>query len=371
MDDVWEKKYLKYKLKYVELKKLIGAAKYDKSIYGQEINSIIVTHNGRLRCLMDLLGIPKDKKNKFKFKNCAILKVTIKADGYSVKLVYSGELAADYTDDSSDIDESSLNLKVGGGKSDKYYVTEKKAVNEEIFTPFIKNNLSSINLKKEDLNNNTYTFYIIRHGDGLHNKAKDEGKKNLMSTINKTFLDAKLTDKGITQAVNAGKKLKDHLGDISIDYLFTSDLIRTRQTLESILNQGIVLTEPKANVKILPCSHELNYSSKGCDGNQGIGNIISAENSVSCKFNKNIVCNSNDLSYCSSIKFSQNNTEGRLCLDWTFYNLFYNNKQRQNMSLSTDRFNCRNISMLSMSLFIIQNPNCNDRKTMEGWIKTH
>ena len=41
-------KYLKYKTKYLNLKKQIGS--------GNTVTSLIVTHNGKIRCLLDKLG---------------------------------------------------------------------------------------------------------------------------------------------------------------------------------------------------------------------------------------------------------------------------------------------------------------------------
>ncbi len=351
MENIWEKKYLKYKLKYINLKNLIGAAKYDSNIdpnTSQQINSIIVTHNGRLRCLMDLLGYTGSAENKF--KNCAILKIVI--DGtkceYSVDLIYSGELA------------SSSKKQNGGGKSDKYYVTKQETRGEKEVNFICKTeNIEKLKLTKDDVGNNTFTFYIIRHGDGEHNKAKEEGHKVWSTLFTNKILDAKLTPNGIDQATIAGKSLKTQLDGEKIDYLFTSDLIRTRQTLESVINQEIILSKPESKVIILPCSHELDYNPEGCDGNKS---VVSVENSVSCKLEKD-----NKEYYCSKIKYGNS----IINLDWDFYKLFYNYKQKAYMSSSKDRFNCRNTSMLSMALFIIKNPNTNDRNTMDQWIKKH
>ncbi len=353
MENIWEKKYLKYKLKYINLKNLIGAAKYDSKIdpnTSQQINSIIVTHNGRLRCLMDLLGYENVSKNKF--KNCAILKIVI--DGteceYSVDLIYSGELA------SGPIKQN------GGGKSDKYYVTEKEIPNEkEIKFECKTGNIDKLKLTKDDVGNNTFVFYIIRHGDGEHNKAKEERHKVWSTLFTNKILDAKLTPNGIDQAKRAGESLKIQLNRDEIDYLFTSDLIRTRQTLESVINQGIILSKPESKVIILPCSHELDYNPEGCDGNKS---VVSVENSVSCKLEKD-----NKEYYCSKIKYGDGGSI--ISLDWDFYKLFYNYKQKAYMSSSKDRFKCRNTSMLSMALFIIKNPNTTSRDDMDQWIKNH
>jgi len=171
--------------------------------------------------------------------------------------------------------------------------------NEIKFNPISNSNILDIglNLKPEDMSDHIYTFYLVRHGDGIHNKAKADGKKGIFGP---NLIDAELTLDGKSQAIEAGNKLKSLLGHTPIDYLFASDLKRTRQTLEGVLGQGILLSNPKSNVIILPCSHELDYKKNSCDGNQP--NIFSAENKTSCN-TTNVICDSTGkkIDYCSSI----------------------------------------------------------------------
>lgn len=389
MDDQWKNKYLKYKFKYNELKKLIGAAEPNllnnesdnKMSPNEEINTIIVTHNGRLRCLMNLF---EKGLGSVRFKNCAILKLKIKNLTSELDLIYSGSLALDSIEsdeDSVNSDNDTLNsvfdsvnsanseVKIGGGKK-KYYVSmnDKNIIQNDIPFKTITSStvLGFLNLKPEDLDSQkTYTFYLIRHGDGMHNKAKVEKKKGL---YNPSLIDARLTDEGKKQAVEAGKQLKNILGATKINYLFASDLKRTRETLENVLAEGVELSTNLKDVIILPCSHELDYKKNSCDGNQP--NVFSSENKMSCSsINSSCVQTPNNTNnnYCSNI--SKPSNEGVLCLNWNFYNLFYANKNRTNLDIFSSRFHCRDTSMISLSIFIIKNPNCSDRNLMKQWIE--
>jgi len=380
MDNEWRQKYFKYKIKYNELKKLIGAASQNNTISTPtEINSIIVTHNGRLRCLLDHF---KKGLGSIKFQNCAILKLVVSMNKCDLSLVYSGSLASNTENDKSTKTVNSIG--VSDKDKDKYYVTPGTQTNkqsEEFITISNMETLKLLNVKSVDLGDKTYNFYLIRHGDGKHNQAKAEGKKGIFGP---DLTDAELTLAGIKQAENAGQEFKKMLGEnTKIDHLFASDLKRTRQTLEEVLRQGIQLTNPNLDIFILPCSHELDYHKTNCDGNQPTS-FFSAENKMNCPSNNNSNDGTND--YCSSIikyKYTENNgikhteNEGVLYLNWKYYKLFYDNSSRTPEKKSifniintekSIRFHCRETSMLSLALFIINNPNCNDRQIMEKWI---
>ena len=67
---------------------------------------------------------------------------------------------------------------------------------------------------------NIATFYIVRHGETIWNKeGRLQGQK-----------DSPLTEKGLWQARNVAKKLKN----ISFDAIFSSDLLRAKRTAEII-----------------------------------------------------------------------------------------------------------------------------------------
>ncbi len=72
----------------------------------------------------------------------------------------------------------------------------------------------------KEYNNN---YYVLRHGEALSNK------KNIHSNFPETFLNS-LTGKGRRQIKEAAQKLKNK----KIDLIFTSDLLRARQTAEIV-----------------------------------------------------------------------------------------------------------------------------------------
>ena len=134
----------------------------------------------------------------------------------------------------------------------------------------------------------------------------------------------------------------------TVNYLFASDLIRTRQTLKSIYD--IIKTNfqtPMKNEKvyIVPCSHELDFKKtkkslvdskkQNCDAQQ---QILAQENIMACKdFSK---------TYCA-------HTDG-LYNDWGYYWKFYGNGSRSNPGMKKQQ--CRNTNVIKQMLNIINLP---------------
>ena len=150
-------------------------------------------------------------------------------------------------------------------------------------------------------------FYMVRHAKSVHNDWHGIWQKTNMKTK-----DTELTLDGIYQAIRAGmmlneilktgnnkqSRMNDNLNSllssdlkedntgVRLNFYFTSDLVRTRQTLACILsqvnenyltlNQGIIFT-------ILPCSHELPFSKDGnCDSKINFKQAFTQENAMSC-----------------------------------------------------------------------------------------
>jgi len=150
-------------------------------------------------------------------------------------------------------------------------------------------------------------FYMVRHAKSVHNDWH-----GLWQKTNMKIKDTELTLDGIYQAVRAGmvlneilktgnnkqsrmndnlngllsSDLKEDSTGVKLNFYFTSDLVRTRQTLACILsqvnenyltlNQGIIFT-------ILPCSHELPFSKDGnCDSKINFKQAFTQENATSC-----------------------------------------------------------------------------------------
>lgn len=62
--------------------------------------------------------------------------------------------------------------------------------------------------------------------------------------------------------------MKQALNNIKFNYIFVSDLARTRQTIQKILNSNSYHNQIK-KIFVLPCSHELDFVKSGqCDGGQ-------------------------------------------------------------------------------------------------------
>jgi broad specificity phosphatase PhoE len=224
----------------------------------EEIVSIIVSHNTRIQCLLD--GIQQNQsEDKVRFMNCAILKLELTPEKLKLSMVYQGELSEK---EYGKIDED-----------ESYYVQDISTTPGHIYyKPFVEeyDTMKSI-MKLPDIIKK-YTFYIFRHGQAEHNVKNMVG---VSSTLGMK-LDTSITDEGRKQAENAGEYLKTYLTANNDPFpplqmpthFFVSDLLRTYQTLDSILNMmGIVKTIPDNVVKgnfelretpiVLPCANEL------------------------------------------------------------------------------------------------------------------
>jgi bisphosphoglycerate-dependent phosphoglycerate mutase len=216
---------------------------------------------------------------------------------------------------------------------------------------------SSLNKGIEEAGPNTFVFYIVRHGDGVHNKAKQEGFFYKSLQIIKGLLnDASLTPIGENQCKVAGKKLGET--NPVINFLFTSDLKRTRQTLYRLLEGGeenILFNPPNEkfnNVIILPCSHELDYKDDKCDGNQGItaqANQMNCSAISVCPITKTL-----NVDYCSYLPPVKDTDSKNLCLNWSHYSKFYGtekNGTRKNPTSKPQK--CKDTNMIKQAIGII------------------
>ncbi len=325
------------------------------------INSLLITHNARLRCFITKLfnnsNISNDiiKKKQFKdyrWQNCCVLKLllipnssTFKKFNFELSLIYDGEI---------DSSENKHGYQYWGN-------TKKSENSQTIFNLFEVLNgsinlidLIDVNIKNIehiDLKNinNEFTFYLVRHGQGIHNLYN---KKTIFRKK-----DTSLTNTGKNQAINAGFVINNHLDNKSIiDYYFASDLLRTRQTFSNIL-KGIKannLTFSKMpniiNLLILPCSHELPFVTNGkCDSTKNISKIFSSENKMSCvKLNKYTYKNSK---YTDCVNFNtktSDNIDISVNIDWSFYYDFYGTYRENKTKFRKKQ--CRNTSMLEESI---------------------
>ena len=300
MDINYKQKYLKYKYKYLQLQK--GGEQ-------NTVESVVVTHNGRIRCFLESIKMPAIDKNtgkEIRFMNCCILLLSITKNGYTLSLEYEGNLA----------EESVKKAKKEGRK---YYSTKN---NDDIFVQFTKQVSLDTSLF-QDIGDKTCNFYIIRHADGLHN-SMGLIKKSYSSDVT----DAVLSTEGIKQAEEA----KNFLKAFQIDQLYVSDLKRTRQTLAILIQNR---DEIKATeVVVLPCAHELNYVKGGlCDADQKMS-ALSYENKPKC---------STDKSKCDEACCTVNN----LPINWSFYRAFYGDGTRIAHGQNAKR--CRDTNMIQQA----------------------
>lgn len=230
---------------------------------------ILATHNNRLQCFFTKIMSDKSYNNK-KFKNCAIIRCYGNKNIVNFELIYEGELAND--------EISKLT----------------KPIDDEYWNTSSFNKIFSINSCSTSAPINNTEIFLVRHGKGIHNGANFYEKIKELSSGK--FKDAELVALGWIQAINSAKYLKNYLKTLSkYDsslYLYgASHLKRTHQTIgifKYILDNDLPEHESFNKIYIIPCSHELMYSSDGnCDNPKinVISNLIARENVPKCTGN--------------------------------------------------------------------------------------
>jgi bisphosphoglycerate-dependent phosphoglycerate mutase len=173
------------------------------------VSSLIVTHDNRMQELFQQFS-----RQVYKPNNCACIKLRV-IDGKIVQFIqlYNGNMA------------------------------ERRV----IYDASKQSNGNDYNQEHV-----MYDFYIVRHGQGLHNTS---------NISNKLFsVDPEITQLGIQQAINCGLFLKEYFqqNNVVISYYFVSILNRTHLTMFYILEQILTPEEKAAGVivHILPNSDE-------------------------------------------------------------------------------------------------------------------
>jgi hypothetical protein len=270
--------------------------------------------------------------------------MSITESACSVKLVYSGEL--------SDKEQKRVSVER------PYYSI---AINPN-YKQFEEINFNLTNLGLTIPKDKVYVFYIVRHGQAEHNVKNSMG---ISSTMGMKY-DTNLTDLGKDQAGNAAIELDNILkekNDNTIDVFFSSDLVRSRQTIQTMISEmSTSYTEkpniiessdsesslspiPDQTIIVLPCASEVETVGDGtgnCDSANAIGGLA-RENYPNCTK----VYIDNLVSPCNSIdKFK---------FDWSFYLSFYNGLTRRDYMNPVNRFNskrrkCRDTNMISCAI---------------------
>ena len=362
-----------------------------------KIVSLIVSHNSRIQCFLDnfIRFQSGALKQQTRFMNCCVLRLEMIPQGESlvnldIQLVYEGELGEEdkkkkrpyYVIPSQLGGDDGVNRIPSYENPERYrfptMFSKKKSFVDSttdsfiVPVPFPRFNtqlnandlLTLMNLKVSDIQT-TMVFYLIRHGNAEHNNYT---KYQLHSKY-----DTNCTPLGIQQAKNAGKilgQIMETRNETTVDYLFCSDLIRTRQTLTNIylgIQSVVNITIPR-NIIILPCSSEVDYNLSGnCDSTTSKLKYDN-ENYPLCKLN------SNDKD-CGFSEFGEN----KLPIDWRHYLIFYAGQIRSNsvsvanLETTINRLHCRYTNFISIAVYIITNqPFTNntdvDRRELKNFI---
>jgi hypothetical protein len=229
----------------------------------------------------------------------------------------------------------------------KYYTPTPDSKNKNVY-PFEK----IIGISKHFLDipvssllpNVEYIFILIRHGQATHNLY------NTLTKIQSLYKkDTLLTEEGETQARKTGEFLKKYLLNkkLKINYIFTSDLKRTRQTMTLVVDH--MKLKGMKEMIVLPCAHEISHSKeKICD--RKIALNLSGENKMRCSPEKCVSNNSDDSShtdlYCCSVVYG--NT--KLAVNWIYYQDFYEGKRDD---LYTINNSCFDTNMIKNAIQII------------------
>jgi broad specificity phosphatase PhoE len=288
---------------------------------GKIINICMVSHGGRIKCLLKKLNIYANDKNKsIKFKNCATVLLKISKKQINVSMFHSGEL-----------NHVKPNCKyfVNGAKKELYDTSFNKKEYYDCDDAY-HNILYNLNLKQSDIIVDL-NIYIVRHSEGYHNTLSLLDKIIYFNDIK----DPSITNIGKSQSYNIGEKMKN----INFDYYFVSDLKRTKETLNHMF------TNIDNNIFVLPCSHELQYFNNGAsDGHQHLASLTK-ENQTAHKCSEH---NCND------------------SLVWDYYHDFYDGVRGDNILMK--KCKCRDTNMISMCLFIILSIRNDDCLDISEWI---
>jgi broad specificity phosphatase PhoE len=373
------------------------------------INSLIVTHNARLRCLITKLFNNSNKNQNntlrqqiknYRWQNCCVLKLVIQPNIHPISQIQNEEkkltfvLSLIYDGEIDPTENKPTYQYWGNNPSENNTITQKPKgcigkfckkqtnVEEEKMRYNTFDNLTG-SLNISDLKdtkivgditniNKVFTFYLVRHGQAEHN------------LYSKTTIKRK-TDTSLTEFGNKGRKKagiainSDLKNNGKIEYYFASDLIRTRETFSGILN-GITLGHlslkqtNNIDIIVLPCSHELAFSPDGqCDTAANMAQLFTSENNMSCtKFN-NYKENTDEYKKCVMFNSeTYDNTKIVINIVWSYYSNFYDNSYRGNTSkkIYGSKKQCRDTSMIEQAISIITGPmisnNINVNKTMEN-----
>ena len=273
-----------------------------------------------------------------RFMNAALLKMVVNESTISINMEYSGEV--DPKEKKGDKYVYYIN------PNDDFTFSDRVRQGDFLTIPFQPIVIPNLIFRTEK-NDTDYVFYLIRHGQGEHNVLKGFSKMNAP-------IDANLTDEGVAQAVRSGenfvKKRRGPNSALLLDYLFGSDLRRTRDTIAAFLQPfpvNIGTLNHSDSIYVLPCAHELSYNVKNgsCDGNQG---ITPNENKSSCTSK---TCTTTTPFYENKNQQDVSEMLNTRPLNWEYYEKFYKGTRNKRGPGSQQ---CRNTNMIQQAITIIE-----------------
>jgi phosphohistidine phosphatase SixA len=338
------------------------------------VTSLVVSHQNRMRCLFDEIisnnmkfddndantsrdailarhddmpdysdaplhaphKLNPNSSKMYKFMNTAIVKMEVTHSSITLELVYNGEIGES---EHKPKNKYFVRPVSPGTASDFAGRVAKKDFQTVDFPPLVlSNHMFDMPDVSGQSGQSTYTFYIVRHGQGAHNVVSSSGKLGMVfSGSSKSITDPSLTELGQQQAGRSGAALSALLGGSlsNVKYMFVSDLKRTHQTMRALCNQ--VQANAQYIMTVLPCSHEFGtYVGNGqkCDGGQYPA--ITPENNTSYVIKPGPVT---DTVYNSDV-------------DWSVYTKFYDGTRS---SSGPNHKQCRDNNMISTATNLIDN----------------
>jgi len=255
---------------------------------------------------------------KIRFMNCAIVSMILKYNStlkrweLLANLFYNGtidEKKPDYVYYVNFVPDGVNELKVADNYKTFPFYPQTRTENVLVA---LKTNERFVNQQ------NTYNFFIMRHGQATHNVQKGFTKLYNSFTLENTHL----TDEGKRQANEASKALST--SGFVPNFIFVSDLVRTQETLSEL--NTINILKP---IFMLPCSHEIDGNCNTCDGCPSIPAGENRTNDSSflndqlyIKLKKNAVLKGNYYTFYGKGRRSILSTRSRdNCVDNTFIGL--------------------------------------------------
>lgn len=247
-EELYFQKYLKYKLKYLELSAI-------EQHGGSKLATVVVTHSHRVQCLLANLFSKTqlsatDKKKKF--YPGSLIKISKEGTNYYFTLLKAN---SSVNVDGKDVPKNktiywtpeTFNYQFGKGNPEPQVVSE--------------NNVNSLVDIKDGLPE--VTIYLVVTGtveDGVCHEP--DVKKN-------THEDKPLKPCGVTEAENAGTEISTDASGST--FYFGASRFQSAIETANIIKKKLNSTEP---VWVLPCTDDIAYNDDGkCDS---VGSIFTA-----------------------------------------------------------------------------------------------